>query len=99
MHCTQSCLFMSYRLGTRFHERKKITSSISGILYCFKDNRMKVDLGRNNLLVNNTKESFQIKIANKTGSNSKYEKLGVKVNHELISMNMSHRCARRLARN
>ena len=31
--CTQSCLFMSYRLGPRFHERKNITSSISGIPY------------------------------------------------------------------
>ena len=51
-------------------------------------------------LINNTKESFQIKIGNETVSNSKYEKLlGVKVDHELNSMNMSDCCARRLARN
>ena len=36
------------------------------------------------LLINNTKESFQIKIGNETVSNSKYEKLlGVKVDNEL----------------
>ena len=27
MHWTQSCSFMSYRLGPRFHERENITSS------------------------------------------------------------------------
>ena len=33
MHCTQSCLFKSYCLRSRFHEWKKFASSISGILY------------------------------------------------------------------
>ena len=36
------------------------------------------------LLINNTKESFQIKIGNETVSNSKYKKFPeVKVDHEL----------------
>ena len=36
------------------------------------------------LIINNTKESFQIKIGNETASNNKYEKLlGLKVDHEL----------------
>ena len=33
MHCTQSCLFKSYCLRSRFHEPKKFVSSISGIPY------------------------------------------------------------------
>ena len=49
-----------------------------------KDNRMKANPDKYHLLINNTKESFQIKISNETVSNSKYEKLlGVKVDHEL----------------
>ena len=36
MYDTQTCLFMSYRLGPRFPERQKITSSIQGILYQFR---------------------------------------------------------------
>ena len=61
---------------------------------------MKVNPDKYHLLINNTKESFQIKIVNETVSNSKYEKLlGVKVDYELKSMNMSRRCPRSLARN
>ena len=45
---------------------------------------MKANPDKYHLLINNTKESFQIKIGNETVSNSKYEKLrGVKVDHEL----------------
>ena len=45
---------------------------------------MKVNPDKCHLLINNTKESFQIKIGNETVSNGKYEKLlGVKVDHEL----------------
>ena len=44
------------------------------------------DLAHNkyHLLVNNTKERFQIKIGNKTVGNNKYAKLlGIKVDHEI----------------
>ena len=45
---------------------------------------MKANPDKYYLLINNTKEGFQIKISNETVSNSKYEKLlGVKVDHEL----------------
>ena len=45
---------------------------------------MKVNPDKYHLLINNTKESFQIKISNETVNNSKYEKLqGFKVDHEL----------------
>ena len=45
---------------------------------------MKANPDKYHLLINNTKESFQIKIGNETVSNSKYEKLlGVKIDHEL----------------
>ena len=54
------------------------------LLQWFKDNRMKANPDKYHLLINNTKESFQIKIGNETVSNSKYEKLlRVKVDHEL----------------
>ena len=50
----------------------------------FKDNRMKTNPDKYHFLINNTEESFQIKIGNETVSNSKYEKLlGVKIDHEL----------------
>ena len=53
-------------------------------LQWFKDNRMRANLDKYHLLINNTKESFQTKIANETVSNSKYEKLlRVKADHEL----------------
>ena len=52
------------------------------LLLWFKDNRMKANPEKYHLLINNTKENFQVKIGNKTVSNSKYEKLlGVKVDH------------------
>ena len=45
---------------------------------------MKANPDKYHLPINNTTESFQIKIGNETVSNSKYEKLlGVKVDHEL----------------
>ena len=45
---------------------------------------MKTNPDKYHLLINNTKESFQIKIGNETVSISKYEKfLEVKVDHEL----------------
>ena len=53
-------------------------------LQWFRDNRMKTNSDQHHLLINSNKESFQIKIGNKTVSNSKYEKLlGVKVDNEL----------------
>ena len=51
-------------------------------------------MDRFHLIINNTKESFQIKIGNETLSNNKYEKLlAVKVDHELtFSKNVSSLC-------
>ena len=50
----------------------------------FKDNTMKANRDKYHLFINNTKESFQIKIGNETVRNSKYEKLqGFKIDHEL----------------
>ena len=63
---------------------------------------MKANPDKYHLLINNIKESFQIKIDNETVSNRKYEKLlGIKVDHELIDHfnECSHRCATRLTRN
>ena len=52
----------------------------------FKDNTMKANRDKYHLFINNTKESFQIKIGNETVRNSKYEKLqGFKIDHELNS--------------
>ena len=55
------------------------------LLQWFRDHRMKANAYKYHLLIiNNTKESFQIKIGNETASNNKYEKLlGLKVDHEL----------------
>ena len=45
---------------------------------------MKTNPEKYHLLINNIKESFQIKIGNETVTNSKYENmLGVKIDHEL----------------
>ena len=64
----------------------KLESAAETLLQCFKDNRLKAKTDKHHLLINNTKESFQIKIGNETVSNSRYEKLlGVKVDHELNS--------------
>ena len=62
-----------------------------------KDNRMKANPDKYHLLINNTKESFQIKIGNETVSNNKYEKLpGVKIDHELnFNEHVSSLCALR----
>ena len=62
----------------------KLENAAETLLQRFKDNRMKTNSDKYHLLINNTKESFQIKIGNETVGNSKYEKLlGVKVDHEL----------------
>ena len=62
----------------------KLENAAETLLQWFKDNRMKANPDKYHLLINNTKESFQIKIGNETVSNSKYEKLlGVKIDHEL----------------
>ena len=45
---------------------------------------MKANPDKYHLLINNTEESFQIKIGNETVTNSKYEKLlGVRIDYEL----------------
>ena len=62
----------------------KLENAAETLLQWFKDNRMKANSDKYHLLINNTKESFQIKIGNEAVSNSKYEKLlGVKIDHEL----------------
>ena len=53
----------------------KLENAGETLLQWFKDNRMKANLDKYNWLINNTKESFQIKIGYKTFSNSKKEKL------------------------
>ena len=72
----------------------KLENAAETLLQWFKDNRMKANPDKYHLLINNTKESFQIKIGNETVSNSKYEKLlGVKVDHELnFSEHVSSLC-------
>ena len=62
----------------------KLENAVETLLQWFEDNRMKANPDKHYLLINNTKENFQIKIGNETVSNSKYEKLlGVKIDHEL----------------
>ena len=64
----------------------KLEDAAETLFQWFKDNRMKVNPDKYQLLINNTTESFQIKIGNETVSNTKYEKLlGIKVDHELNS--------------
>ena len=53
----------------------KLENAAETLLQWFKDNRMKANPVKCHLLINNTKESSQIKIGNETVSNSKYEKL------------------------
>ena len=54
------------------------------LLKWFKDNQMKANPDKYHLLVNNCKESCQIKIGNEKITSSKCEKLlGVKIDHEL----------------
>ena len=63
----------------------KLENAAETLLQWFKDGEpRKANPDKYHLLINNTKESFQIKIGNETVSNSKYEKmLGVKKDHEL----------------
>ena len=62
----------------------KLENAAETLLKWFKDNRMKANPDKYPLLINNTKESFEIKIGNETNSDSKYEKLlGVKRDHEI----------------
>ena len=62
----------------------KLENTAETLLQWFKNNRMKANPDKYHLLINNTKESFQIKTGNETVSSSKYEKLlGVKIDHEL----------------
>ena len=62
----------------------KLENAAETLLQSFKDNRMKTNSDKYHLLINNTKESSQMKIGNETVSNSKYDRLlGVKVDHEL----------------
>ena len=53
----------------------KLENAAETLLQWLKDNRMKANPDKCHLLINNTKESFQIKIGNETVSKSKYEKL------------------------
>ena len=62
----------------------KLENAAETLLKWFKDNRMKANPDKYPLLINNTRESFQIKIGNEANSDSKYEKfLGVKRDHEI----------------
>ena len=62
----------------------KLENAAETLLQWLKDNRMKSNSDKYHLLINITKESYQIKIGNEIDSNSKYEKLlGVKTDHEL----------------
>ena len=62
----------------------KLENAAESLLQWFKDNTMNASPDKYYLLINNTKESFQIKIGNETVSNTKWEKLlGAKVDHEL----------------
>ena len=62
----------------------KLENAAGTVVQWFKDNRMKANPDKYHLLINNSKESFQIKIGNETVTYSKYEKLPrVKIDHEL----------------
>ena len=62
----------------------KLENTAETLLHWLKDNRMKANHDKHHLLINNTKESFQIKTGNEILSNREYEKLpGVKVDYEL----------------
>ena len=62
----------------------KLENAAGTVVQWFKDNRMKANPNKYHLLINNSKESFQIKIGNETVTYSKYEKLPrVKIDHEL----------------
>ena len=62
----------------------KLENAVEILLQWFKDYRMKANPDNYHLIINNTKEIFQIKNGNETVRRSKYEKLlRVKVDHEL----------------
>ena len=48
----------------------KLENATETLFQWFKDNRMKANLDKYHLLIDNTKESFQINIGNETVSNS-----------------------------
>ena len=48
----------------------KLENATETLFQWFKDNRIKANLDKYHLLINNTKESFQINIGNETVSNS-----------------------------
>ena len=62
----------------------KLENAAETLLQWFKDNRIKANTDKYQLLINITTESSQIKTRNETVSNSKHEKLlEVKIDHEL----------------
>ena len=62
----------------------KLENAAETLLQWLKDNRMKANSDKYHLLINITKESYQVKIGNEIVSNSKNEKLlRVKTDHEL----------------
>ena len=60
----------------------KLENAAEKLLQWFKENRTKTNTDKCHLLINNNKESFQIKIGDKTITNGKYEKL-LGIGHEL----------------
>ena len=62
----------------------KLENAAETLLKWFKDNQMKANPDKYHLLVNNSKDSYQINIGNETITSSKCEKLlGIKIDHEL----------------
>ena len=53
----------------------KFENAAETLFHWIKDNRMKANPEKYHLVINNTKECFQVKIGNETVTNSKYEKL------------------------
>ena len=53
----------------------KFENAAETLFQWIKDNRMKTNPEKYHLVINNTKECFQVKIGNETVTNSKYEKL------------------------
>ena len=53
----------------------KFENAAETLFQWIKDNRMKANPEKYHLVINNTKECFQVKIGNEIVTNSKYEKL------------------------
>ena len=53
----------------------KFENAAETLFQWIKDNRMKANPEKYHLVINNTKECFQVKIGNETVTSSKYEKL------------------------